>query len=627
MEALVIGAGWNGLYAAKTLKALGYDVTVLEARSAVGGVWNLNQKNAEDRAALTASTFTELTSSRLVTQAHDFPYTKDMGDFPNAEKIMVYLEAYRRSFDICVQYNTRVKKVYKENDSWVAITTTASTHDTKDSTNHHRGNNGDKTYKGFQRLVVATGLQSSTTKQCPPAQLIRTFQGYTGERYSYQSFRNYADFEKLRDKRVLVIGGGESASELLLHICRITAKADWSNRGFHAFKKRGVQTSSHITAYDHVDTLWHHWTTGLFRFGKLGLRNACALASSGSILYPQGHSVSIFQRKERWGTHFFTKNAEVLVAINKEVMPRAQVCGTHGQLVKFADGNEETYDAIILCTGRQFCAPDFAPFLPDPKDCFKYMINMEDPTMAYAGAVRPTIGSIPLMTEYGLAVLEHFWSIQAGVPDPNFLRKENKKFARLIEIFFDGQRGIDTLVDPVLYWHATRNKYTHSKQSSCDYKDPGRNGIPLFYQDYSNLPVYKRRWTLVTTYLIPMVACCMLDEIIHLASDILPDSIKVLITMPNLDNTIFLTKNKEVTETVNYWRTRGYTVHEVDAEFEENYARKLPMIKNGLTLLGILALESTLWYSSSMYYKLAICRITWIVFRVLQYRYQVWQLA
>lgn len=99
----VIGAGIAGLVTAKTLAADGFDVTVYEKESSLGGTWNANRTYPGLRA----------NNSKFTYCYSDHPYPKDAATFPYAEQIRGYLESYANRFNIRkdIRFNTRITNI------------------------------------------------------------------------------------------------------------------------------------------------------------------------------------------------------------------------------------------------------------------------------------------------------------------------------------------------------------------------------------------------------------------------------------------------------------------------------------------------------------------------------------
>ena len=96
--AAVLGAGVAGLATAKTLKQYGFDVTVYEARSELGGVWSNNYRSLR------------VLEPKWVYGYPDWPWPRETPLFPPAKDVRNYLASYAEHFGIrnCIRLNSRI---------------------------------------------------------------------------------------------------------------------------------------------------------------------------------------------------------------------------------------------------------------------------------------------------------------------------------------------------------------------------------------------------------------------------------------------------------------------------------------------------------------------------------------
>lgn len=189
MRVCVIGAGVAGLVSAKVLKHDGFDVTVYEKDTAVGGVWAPSRAYADLR-----------TNNPRETYAFsDFPYPETTDEFPTATQVQSYLESYAGHFGIegCVRLGTEVVSVtrgsLRDDGSHPGFRVT-----TRPSSNAADTETGE-----FDFVVVCNGVFSKPYVPPLPGE-----DGFTGLRMHSSQF---TDTKVLEGKRVVVVGAGKSA--------------------------------------------------------------------------------------------------------------------------------------------------------------------------------------------------------------------------------------------------------------------------------------------------------------------------------------------------------------------------------------------------------------------------------
>ena len=109
-KALVIGAGAAGLVSARCLLQRGFDVTILEKSSRIGGVWKGFTK--EGPTGVYDSLRSNLPTG--IMQFWGFPFKKSDESFTHHHIIQEYLESYCKSHGLTknISFSSEVSKVY-----------------------------------------------------------------------------------------------------------------------------------------------------------------------------------------------------------------------------------------------------------------------------------------------------------------------------------------------------------------------------------------------------------------------------------------------------------------------------------------------------------------------------------
>ncbi len=187
----IIGAGSSGITAAKNLKQLGIAYDVFEREDGVGGNWYYGKPNSSVYRS------THLISSKPLTEYTDFPMPKEYPDYPSHAQVLAYFQAYVKHFDLerDIQFNTAVERVVPADDCWDVTLSTGET----------------RRYRG---VIIANGHNWDPKIPTYPG----TFNGVSLHSSDYKTT------DVLREKRVLVIGAGNSGCDIAVEAAQNAAQ-------------------------------------------------------------------------------------------------------------------------------------------------------------------------------------------------------------------------------------------------------------------------------------------------------------------------------------------------------------------------------------------------------------------
>ena len=105
-DVTIIGAGWSGLMACKSMLEEGLSVITLEKRDGIGGLWLYSDDPNEPTVMQSTCT----TSSSCLTEMSDFPMPEEIGMFPHHIDVLEYLQSYAKHFKLMphIRLNTGV---------------------------------------------------------------------------------------------------------------------------------------------------------------------------------------------------------------------------------------------------------------------------------------------------------------------------------------------------------------------------------------------------------------------------------------------------------------------------------------------------------------------------------------
>ena len=210
-EVVIIGAGWSGLLACKSMLEEGLTAVTLEKRPDVGGLWNYT----DDPSIITVMKNTKTTSSSTVTEMSDFPMPEKIGQFPKQEDVLSYLKSYCDAFDLWphIRLGHFVIEITKADKVWRV-----------------RCENEQLFESKF--LIICTG-----SVQKPNRELEHTiFRDFVGEVRHSSELKSFVPEHE--NKRVMLVGGGETASDIVEEYYDHVTRIVWCiPRGMHFFRK------------------------------------------------------------------------------------------------------------------------------------------------------------------------------------------------------------------------------------------------------------------------------------------------------------------------------------------------------------------------------------------------------
>lgn len=318
----VIGAGPCGISAAKNLLDAGFrNLIVYEQNEAAGGSWLFSEN---PRRHTSVYQTTHLVSSKTLSEFQDYPMPSGYPDFPSHAQLLEYFQGYVRNFDVddYIEFSSAVKHVSKDaSGRWVVSV---------------ENNDSEKTER-FDYLVVCNGHHWDPKLVQYPGE----FAG------ALLHSHNYTRAGPFRDKRVLVIGGGNSACDIVVEVSRVAKAADISIRhgGWYMPKLLfGLPT----------DALYSKLHRLPERLQKFCMESAIRLHVG--CLAPYGLPAPDGRVYETTSVY----NSELLYFIRHgKIRVRRGIEFYEGNNVRFTDGTSGEYDIIIAATGFKVSFPFF----------------------------------------------------------------------------------------------------------------------------------------------------------------------------------------------------------------------------------------------------------------------------
>jgi hypothetical protein len=350
----VIGAGPSGITAAKHLLEEGMDVTVYDQQKDVGGNWLFSDEPGHSSVFET----THIISSRALSEYDDYPMPADYPDYPSHRQLAAYFQSYARHFGVypTIQFQTIVLECSKEEDGrWRVVIE----------------KEGSKTEQLFDVLVVCNGHHWDPRMPHYPG-------SFSGE---FIHSHDVKRFSRFADKRVLVIGGGNSACDVAVEASRVARSVDLSwRRGYWIVPKFMMGKPADVFSSR------IHWLP----------RSIWRKLSAYSLFIRNGRNsdYGLPEPEGPIGSHHPTINEDLFYTIRHgKIKPRPDIESLEGETVHFTDGSSGQYDSIVACTGFRISHPFFDKTLIDYTEgavpLWLKMMHPEHENLYFIGLFQP----------------------------------------------------------------------------------------------------------------------------------------------------------------------------------------------------------------------------------------------
>jgi hypothetical protein len=383
----VVGAGASGLAALRALTKAGFDAVAYERGQAIGGVWTL-----EDRPTAAYRSL-HLITSRARTEFAELPMPEGTPDYPARDDVGRYLEAYAAHFGLQerIRLGAGVRQARRRAGGGWELEL-----------------DGGETAEA-DVLVAANGHNEQAAWPEP---------AYPGEFAGEQLHAlDYREADVFRDRRVLVVGMGNSAMDIATDISHVAARTLLSTRrGTWVIPKRllGQPADQLIRPWVAVHVPWRVRQP----LSQLLLRITVGPPERYGLPAPER---GLFQAHP-------TITDTVLSRISHgKIAPKPGIERLTGDGVRFTDGSEEPVDAIVWCTGYRVVIPFLEPGLlgPDPKELplYKRVLHLDVDDLFFVGLMQSTGSAFPIVERQSQLLAAHLAGEWAP-PSPAQMRQD-----------------------------------------------------------------------------------------------------------------------------------------------------------------------------------------------------------
>jgi len=352
----VLGAGSSGLTVAKNFRQAGVTFDCLERDEDLGGNWYFHGS--------TSSVYrsTRLISSKLLTEYTDFPMPGHYPDHPDQDMVWRYLRSYAERFDLYpyIQLNTSVARIEPAETSGWDVTL---------------ANGQRRRYRG---VVIANGHNWDPRWPDYPGR-------FAGEVLHSSQYKTP---DVLRGRKVLVVGGGNSAYDIAVESSRHASVT------FHSLR-RGYRILPRYFRGRPVDQggEWMlRWRMPLW-IRRLSIARVCRLAWQSYRVSSVDHAF--------FETHPAINGRWPLDVDRGAIVVKPDIRELCGDEVRFADGSRERVDLILYATGYKTSFPfidvEKLNWRDGRPELYLNVFHPERDDLFVAGLIQPDSGQFGLV--------------------------------------------------------------------------------------------------------------------------------------------------------------------------------------------------------------------------------------
>jgi cation diffusion facilitator CzcD-associated flavoprotein CzcO len=347
----IIGAGASGLCAARYFKEAGFGVAIFEIGTEIGGLWCFRNDNGRSSAYSTL----HINTAKNLTAFADLPFPEGTQPFPDHKDMHAYFKGFVERFGLrpLMRFNSRVTSVRPneraegERARWIVETESA---------------NGGV----FDAVVVASGHLSKPLR-------VERLAAFRGE---YLHSHDYKEPFPFVGKRVCIVGFGNSACDIASDLATTTPRTVMVARS-------GVRIAPKLF-------LGRPFTDLTSRLAHPLIPQWLARAITNALIRMIQGPVERLGFKPLKGRSHALSNATIVQHIAyRRVEVKHGIDSIEDRKIRFSDGSEEEFDALIAATGYEvelpFLSDAVVPVRNNSVDLYNRIVPPDWPGLYFMG--------------------------------------------------------------------------------------------------------------------------------------------------------------------------------------------------------------------------------------------------
>jgi cation diffusion facilitator CzcD-associated flavoprotein CzcO len=410
-KACIIGAGSSGITACQVLNARGISFDCFEKGSAVGGNWRYENDNGMSSAYRSL----HINTSRRVMAFRSLPMPDHFPDYPDHFQMAAYFDEFVDHFGLRekIRFRTEVLSVEPVEGEWEVVV---------------QGPDGGRETLRYGAVMVANGHHWDPRWPEPPFPGSDEFEGEQIHAHHYR------EPDILPGKRVLVLGLGNSATDIAVEASRI------ADRTFLAARRGAYVLPKYLNGkpIDEVATpLISMLPLAVQRFFSMKMLEMAAGDVTSYGLPKPDHK--LFEAHP-------TVSSELLPRLGHgDIAPKPNIERYRGgRTVRFVDGTEEEIDLVVYCTGYRMTFPFFDPEVFSAADnrlpLYRRVASTERAGLYFIGFIQP-LGPIMPLAEAQAEWVADLLAGRAALPPAEEMRRDvAREEARMRKRFVASKR-------------------------------------------------------------------------------------------------------------------------------------------------------------------------------------------